>query len=358
MTITESGERKIEVINGLRGLAIIAVLFHHTISHHLMRLFIVENGWLGVNLFFILSGFVLYKPYLLGQRTFTTKGSILKFYKHRFLRLYPLYAFVCIISVVFVAKISTDSIKNLVETLSTLSMFNSKHFYPVLNGVFWSLNLEIWFSIIFPCLIFCFNKYGFNKVAVVIFILAFIFRFAGTYYTWTNINVNPIKDCVIARMDDFMLGIIICKLYYTRHKIFKLNNMLLIILSVLFISGSCLYWDYIMQFNGDRMFMAIANNILQIGFLFLIVIALKEDNVINKIFRLKPLQLAGLMCFSLYAWHGLLLEVVNFSTPFSIVKLLGYYFFTFVISVFTYRYIEFGSIKDWKKIFLIESASK
>jgi peptidoglycan/LPS O-acetylase OafA/YrhL len=358
MTITSNKEKKIEVINGLRGVAIIAVIYHHTISHQLMRLFIVENGWIGVNLFFILSGFVLYRPYLRGQRSFKTMGNILEFYKHRFLRLYPLYIFVCIISIVFVTKISTVSLRNLVEILSTLSMFNSKQFFPTLNGVFWSLNLEIWFSIIFPFFLFCFNKYGFWKVVILVFIWAFLFRFAGTYYNWRSININPIKDSVLGRMDDFMLGMVICKLYYEKHKIFQLNNMLLIISSVLFISCGSLCWDYILQFNGDRKLMAIANNILQLGFFFLIVVALKEDNIIYKIFRQKLMQLAGLMCFSLYAWHGLLLEVINIAQPFSIIKLLGYYFFTFVISVFTYRYIEFGLVQDWKKIFLLESASE
>jgi peptidoglycan/LPS O-acetylase OafA/YrhL len=65
------------------------------------------------------------------------------------------------------------------------------------------------------------------------------------------------------------------------------------------------------------------------------------------------------MCFSLYAWHGLFFfsNVFNlYSHPLLIGKLLYYYFFTFIISAFTYRYIEFGSEKDWKKLFLLKSA--
>jgi peptidoglycan/LPS O-acetylase OafA/YrhL len=352
------GTKKIDVINGLRGIAIIAVIYQHTIASHLGRLIehplIVCNGWVGVSLFFILSGFVLYKPYLLKQRDFTTKEHILEFLSHRFFRLYPLFFFVCIISLVFVSGISSGSIKNLFETVSTLSMFDSEQYFPSLNAVFWSLILEIWFSILFPFLIYFFSKFGFRRVIYIIFIFAFLVRFAGSYYKWTNVNVNPIKDCVIARIDDFILGMIICKIYFEKHKIFNLNNTVLFTLSLVFILTGCLAWDYITLYNGPRELMAITNNFFQAGFLFLIVLALKEDNLVHRLFRIKILQLAGLMCFSLYAWHALVISVFNISLSFSIIKLICYYFFTFIISALTYRYIEFGSEKNWKKLFLFE----
>ena len=359
MRLTDKTEKKIDVINGLRGFAILAVIYHHTIFQPLSRLLntdplIAGNGWLGVNLFFILSGFVLYKPYFLKQRVFATRKDILLFYKHRFLRLYPLFFFVCIISVIFFARISPGSIRKLLETLSTLTMFDNKEFFPSLNTVYWSLILEIWFSIFFPLIIYGINKYGFNRFVLMVFIVSFLVRFAGSYVIIPVANkANPIKDCVIARIDDFILGMVICNLFFTKHKIFNLNSTLLFIVSIVFILSGCLVLDNMINFNGFKiLMMAISNNIVQAGLFFLIIVSLKQDNWINRIFRMKILQVLGLMCFSLYSWHVLVFRVFDVWQAFTIVKLISYYFFTFVLAALTYRYVEFGSEKDWKKLFV------
>ncbi|RQS08467.1 acyltransferase family protein [Burkholderia sp. Bp8991] len=81
-TVPEHGVRipRLAEINGLRGIAILAVVWHR-LSFVLVptppRLWgtptelVLWNGWMGVNLFFILSGFVLYLPYAAGKRSFT-----------------------------------------------------------------------------------------------------------------------------------------------------------------------------------------------------------------------------------------------------------------------------------------------
>jgi uncharacterized membrane protein len=60
-------------IDGLRGVAICAVIFQHAFSHGISHAlvatgvvgfpYLLDNGWMGVSLFFILSGFVLSLPY-------------------------------------------------------------------------------------------------------------------------------------------------------------------------------------------------------------------------------------------------------------------------------------------------------
>src|SRR5690349_10921917 len=92
---TASPER-LGVINGLRGLAILAVMAHHFKSHlepligpylpgtSLSLSPLIANGWTGVNLFFILSGFVLFLPYASGTRAMTSVHDAVTFYRHRF----------------------------------------------------------------------------------------------------------------------------------------------------------------------------------------------------------------------------------------------------------------------------------
>ncbi|MEI6489531.1 MAG: acyltransferase [Bacteroidota bacterium] len=351
---------KIDVINGLRGIAIVAVLYQHTIFSHYSKLlihpYIVGNGWLGVNLFFILSGFVLYKPYFLQYRNFSSSADVLEFYKHRYLRIYPLFVFVCIISSIFLTKISPRTIRILFETLSTFSMVDSKQFFPDLNPVYWSLLLEIWFSIFFPLIFFSFSKYGFKRTTIFVFIVSFLFRFAGGFYTgFSAYNINPLKDCVFARIDDFVLGMLICKFFYEKNKVFAINNVLLIVFSIVFIIAGCLVWDEVNNLGVFKeVMMAISNNFIQVGLFLLIIIALKPNNWVHRFFRIGFLQLLGMMCFSLYSWHILITRSFNFWNGFTILKMISFYAFTFIISALSYRYIEFGSEKDWRKLFNIK----
>jgi len=81
----------IPALDGVRGIAILTVL----LSHFLMReyfasertFFIFQNGWMGVDLFFVLSGFLI-TGILLDSRE--KPGYFLEFYRRRFLRIFPL----------------------------------------------------------------------------------------------------------------------------------------------------------------------------------------------------------------------------------------------------------------------------
>src|SRR5438874_10031624 len=75
---------KIPQLDGIRGLAILVVMFHN--SQKFPRLF--ANGWMGVDLFFVLSGFLI-TGILLDTRK--SPGYFKNFYARRCLRIWPLY---------------------------------------------------------------------------------------------------------------------------------------------------------------------------------------------------------------------------------------------------------------------------
>jgi peptidoglycan/LPS O-acetylase OafA/YrhL len=86
------------------------------------------------------------------------------------------------------------------------------------------------------------------------------------------------------------------------------------------------------------------NTFIQLGFGLLTIAALYlPKGLLRGIFTNWPLQISGLMCYSLYLWHGNLR--MYFVYDFNYVRILYYFIFLYAISWFTYRYIEFGNKK-------------
>ncbi len=345
---------RIDAINGLRGFAVLNVIFHHsaspTILHHFGFIWLQFQGWTFVNLFFILSGFVLYKPYFLGHRSFENLDQVKWFLKHRFFRLYPLFTLNCLVCLLMLGEVNAERLTSFFFTLSGLGTFTAAHYNPLLNPVLWSLLLEIWFSVFFPILIYLIQKSSLEKVTVAIVVMSFLVRVVGIFYS--DEHINPIKDSVFGRMDDFMIGMYLVKIYYTGASV-KLRP-LWYAFAFTCLLGAWVLWDIRFFYHLPAYVVPALNNLLQIGFAGIMLCSLQKGSLFNKLFSNRALQVCGLMCFSLYVWHILFMNSFKLPIPVSLNYLL-YLVFTFVISALTYRYVEFSGVKEWRKLFLLES---
>ena len=99
-------KKELTLLTAVRGLAAIWIVLLHSNSlegvdfsryHWLGGL--INNGWLGVDLFFILSGFVLSYSYA-DQVIDRTRFSVKSFYIKRFARVYPTHLFVLLLFVI------------------------------------------------------------------------------------------------------------------------------------------------------------------------------------------------------------------------------------------------------------------
>ncbi|MFM7404737.1 MAG: acyltransferase family protein [Erythrobacter sp.] len=84
---------RFEVLDALRGIcALLVVLYHFNSNGYIVALPIVQNGWLFVDYFFVLSGFVMTHSY--APRLAEGRVSIARFMGLRMGRIYPLHLFV------------------------------------------------------------------------------------------------------------------------------------------------------------------------------------------------------------------------------------------------------------------------
>jgi peptidoglycan/LPS O-acetylase OafA/YrhL len=315
-------------IDGLRGVAICAVIFQHAFSHGISHAlvaagvvgfpYLLDNGWMGVSLFFILSGFVLSLPYTIG----------------------------CFVGYL----IHHATLGSLLLALTTMSMFSADDFFPHVNGPFWTLMLEIWFSILLPALMIAAARFGYWRVFAAAAVTALIIRLVGTQLSFPDPHINPVKDSIPARIDDFVVGVVVAKLYSDGHLRGAPRWLFVPGLALVVLSG--VGWDLIVQGIAPRWVGGLLNLVTSTGFACVVISCLAQRSGTSRATSWRPLRVVGAMCFSLYCWHFLVVEMSN---PNSLeIKRVGLFLLaTVAISLLSYRFIEFPQ-KTWRSLLMVE----
>lgn len=141
--------KRILELDALRGLAALAVVIYHYTSRHLKlfqpkfeNYYEFKYGNMGVELFFILSGFVIFMSLDRVKNTF-------EFLYKRFLRLYPAYWICVIITFVCVKSFGLEGKEiSFSHLLVNFSMLQYGLLIPSVDGVYWSLFHELMFYVL------------------------------------------------------------------------------------------------------------------------------------------------------------------------------------------------------------------
>lgn len=154
--ITVMKKQRLYVLDLLRFIAALAVVaFHYTAAvrnTHGFYLFatpalnsLLNYGYLGAELFFLISGFVI----LMSAQNVSVKNFI----KSRVIRLYPAFIPICILSWVLAVVVYGHQI-SLFDGILNLSMIGLLFTNKLISGVYWTLAVEIQFYILIIFLIF------------------------------------------------------------------------------------------------------------------------------------------------------------------------------------------------------------
>lgn len=352
--------QRIPVLNGLRGLAIIGVIFHHSFFSSVLygltdgrdinlAILIQSSGWLGVNLFFFLSGFVLYLPYALGKRSFATSASIKSFYAHRAKRLLPLYYFSTLLLFSLTTSLALNDwafYKELLSYVFVTFVFVEDTFFPPANFILWSLGVEIWFSLLFPFVVLFINKVGWKRAAACIILFSLLVRLGGREFfpVEGRPSLNFISDSVIGRLDEFMLGMLGAYLYVNRYAIKHLWIQLAAGTALILLS--MLLWGL---WHTGRFPFSVSGFFtlpFDLGLLLVVNALAAGCRPASRALSIFPMQLMGLMCYSIYVWHAVILRHLPSATS-SAWSYTAYLAIVGVISWFSYRFIEFRSTQSW-----------
>jgi len=209
-------------LDGMRGLAILPVLLlhftkdigftpHATVDH--VYLFVASLGWWGVDLFFVLSGFLITGILL------DAKGSthaLRNFYIRRTLRIFPVYyAYLAAMLIILPsfewwrthAPPAGEGGLWLWLYLTNIrqAFSNSFEVVPPFTGHFWSLAVEEQFYLIWPWLVYAIDCRRLRRICLVLIIASPMPRAALGFTGWwvTGYTLMP------TRMDSLLMGALV-----------------------------------------------------------------------------------------------------------------------------------------------------
>jgi exopolysaccharide production protein ExoZ len=205
---------KLTSIQALRGAAALAVvLFHICVLE--MRLYehatiftsCFRNGWAGVDLFFVLSGFVMVK---VTQGKFASIKNTVEFLYDRIFRIFPLYWFLTALIMLLLAVKP-----QLFHSMGHPSLISSILLFPQLNqgpflGQAWTLVFEMYFYYLFAFFMIFQESRLFHALCAWAVLLPALNLLVGgeSHSAWINLVVSPLSL-------EFILGCFVGKIIYS-----------------------------------------------------------------------------------------------------------------------------------------------
>ena len=325
-------------IDGLRAFAVVAVIINHFNKD------ILPGGYLGVDIFFVISGFVITSS--LQQRPSTNfKDLIIGFYERRIKRLIPALSIFVLIMSITICLFNPDPQLSLRTGLSSLFGLSNLYLLKQSTDYFaqstelnvfthtWSLGVEEQFYILFPFLVW-FSGFGqqAKKGARNLFLLVGILTIAsliGFLYLYPT-NQSAAYFLMPSRFWEMASGCLIFIGFQKRssieHFLQKVPPLLVLIL--------------IIGIMNLPIALAKISTIAVVVLSAVLIGSLKKGTKLYVIFTNPKVAYIGLISYSLYLWHWGVLSISRWTIgihwwtiPFQVILII-------YLSILSYRFIE------------------
>ncbi|MFC1694693.1 acyltransferase family protein [Pseudomonadota bacterium] len=342
-------------VDGLRAVAVLAVVMHHLNGS------LIPGGFVGVDIFFVISGFVVTQS-ILRTQSGNALHDLVSFWKRRWLRIIPALLFMLLVtSLVFIAFFAPIPLETFNATLRTglVSAFGLSNFYLLRLSsdyfqadqsinVFlhtWSLGVEEQFYLVFSVLVIAipgllFRRWYSARIRIFLLIALFI----GSLWLFLSLyKQEPMVAYYMlpARFWEMALGSVIAFSYYRIISFsparWLLNGMQLCAV------GMMIYALFIYPDPDVNFAMPI---LLATGATALMIVAGSFQhpsgvNVVTAVLSLRVFVYIGLLSYSIYLWHWPILIFFRYTIGLGVaLNILLALSLVFLMSVISYRYVE------------------
>lgn len=322
-------------INGLRAYAVATVVLFH------FGVFGFTGGFIGVDVFFVISGFLMTSIVIKGVEN--QKFSLLKFYLSRAIRIIPALLAVCLVMLIlgwfFLLPLDYQALsKHIISSINFLSNITyylesgyfdtSSHNKALLHT--WSLSAEWQFYILFPIAVLLLHKINSSrKFLIISFFFATIISLITSIYL-TNRSPSAGFFLLPARAWEMLAGGLV---FFAASKTInsqKINFFAevlgfgLIVLSVYFFSSNTIWPSY--------------HALLPVLGTALILLANNQNSIFT---QPKIFQFLGNTSYSIYLWHWPIVFFLYYNQKLDNIFLvvLGI-FLSVILGYLSYKYIE------------------
>jgi peptidoglycan/LPS O-acetylase OafA/YrhL len=287
-------------LDGIRGLAIILVLLNHLYTF--VPLAII--GWIGVDLFFVLSGFLI-TGILIDSRN--KSGYYFIFLRRRILRIFPLYYFFLVLFFIIYPLSNIHYIPNYKNLFSNQFWFWTyiQNLFFAFNGWpsnqmldhFWSLAVEEQFYLFWPLIILNCSSKTVIKISVLLIISSVIVR--------NIIHDDPFAVVfTVCRLDSLSIGAL-CAIFIREYKKFLENHILKVaFFTSIILIAICLYTSNLRTTN--IYFVRLGFTLFDIFFASVIILSFDGQifkGFIKSFFSTTFLKFFGKYSYGIYVFH-------------------------------------------------------
>ncbi len=349
-TVASSSGSSLAYLDGIRGVAVALVVIYHCwvlsgapnvllslpLTNARVNLVpFLSTGYIGVDLFFVLSGFLLSQYWLKADFQDKPRPSTRRFFRHRLLRIVPGY-YCCLL---LMLVLLTPSLIPPVLVYSPLGLFILsahllflQYIFPIssasysINGALWTLTMEAIFYLVLPIAILLFvkNRWMYSLPFLTAFTLLWLYLSRHSlgplvHFLQGTVARYGVDDTIIryflskqfpAHFVDFGLGITLANLVVRRgieREVGRLFSLLTNRLAgkVYFILGWIIVVFYVKRIvvSGPVFSYYLSEIAVAIGFTFVLAGLVFAGNIIQGLFSFTPLRLLGIIGFSAYLWH-------------------------------------------------------
>lgn len=310
---------QMDSLDGLRGLAVLIVVFGHTSNAGMFFFPFLDLrglGKSGVFLFFLLSSFLLTLPLLRKGKEVLSFPAMSHYWQRRFFRIYPLYTLYLLLAVVSTLVIAATFGKPDVGIPFSLDWAGFVNHLALLEGkgVTWSIAVEFKFYFILPffvLLIVFFCSYGLAAIIGLFILLMLLSQYISPQSE--SLTNDP---RLLPYMPIFIIGMFTAVLqdYINDNKPNKIVASVFRYGGYLGVVGVIVMIPSVFSLLGDR----VANNYFHKEFILYAVLwslillsSVNTQGILQKIFTLPALRFYGALSFSVYLFHPIFIDAAK-----------------------------------------------
>ncbi|GGI43087.1 acyltransferase family protein [Mammaliicoccus stepanovicii] len=350
-------------LDGLRAIAVIAIIIYHLNPKWL------PGGFLGVDTFFIISGYLI-TSLLLNEYKINGQINLFNFWKKRIKRLLPAVIFMISTVLLYTLLFEHDIIKNVKQDalaaifyvsnwwyiFHDVSYFDSFKLMPLKH--LWSLAIEEQFYIIWPlALTLLLSKEKLKQKSLLyIFLLSLISVILMMILAQPNADNSRVYFGTDTRLQTLLLGVTLAFLWPPFKLKSKINFPLRLSIEIIgLISFSLLLYFIFTVSSSDNWFYFGGIYIISIATLPALASSVHPSTLFSKALGNPVLLWIGQRSYSLYLWHYPVITFINKhfvqgQTPFSFVVLE--IILTILLAMFSYRFVEVPFRRNGLRMFL------